>query len=365
MTGGPADGDAPCRGLDPAWLAQQLAEGFDSARPAVAFDRFIGTGQMSRNARFTVVWDEPTAGPESIVVKVPSGNPSTRAVSADSGIYQRECAFYSTVRELVDIRVPKPLAVSCDDDGLDFAILLEDLRRSTQGDHLEGLDDGQIDLAIGQAAALHAPLWDVDHPALSAIGSDAEDRGRRVQALVEMILPVCLERLRTGLDDDVPRFLDAFVPRIADWVATPRTTASVVHGDFRADNFLFGDHPEAPPLAVVDWQTVTTGAGVTDISYLLGGTLEVDRRRVEETARLDQYRAELAARGADYPAHACFDDYALGTPHGITTALVATVMADETERGDALFALMLNRHTHHAIDVDLLDRIAPPPLSNS
>ncbi len=354
------DGDAapPCRGLDPAWLADQLAID-DRPAPAVTFDGFIGTGQMSRNARFSVAWETPESGPESIVVKVPSANPSTRSVSAESGIYQRECAFYSTVRELVDIRVPAPLAVSCDDDGVDFAILLEDLRHSAQGDHLEGLHDSQVDLAIGQAAALHAPLWGrTDDPALDALQA-GPDRGLRMQQLVEMIMPICLERLRPGLDDDVLAFLDAFVPRIAEWIETPRTSASVVHGDFRADNFLFAQNGEgdAPALAVVDWQTVATGAGVTDVSYLLGGTLDVARRRADERARLDQYRGELAARGVDYPVDDCFDDYALGSPHGITTALVATVMADETERGDALFALMLNRHTHHAIDVGLLDRL--------
>lgn len=348
---------APCRGLDPAWLAAQLAEPVGGPAPTVAFDRFIGTGQMSRNARFTVSWADPADGPASVVVKVPSANPGTRALSADSGIYQRECAFYRAVRELVDIRVPLPLTVSCDDDGLDFAIVLEDLRESAQGDHLEGLDDHQIDLAIGQAAALHAPLWDSSHPALATIGSDPADRGPKVQELVEIILPVCLQRLRPGLDDDVLGFLDAFVPRISEWIRTPRTATSVVHGDFRADNFLFATTATAPPLAVVDWQTVTTGAGVTDISYLLGGTLDVAQRRADEQARLAQYRAELAERGVDYASAACFDDYALATPHGITTALVATVMADETERGDALFALMLNRHTHHAIDVDLIDRL--------
>ena len=52
------------------------------------------------------------------------------------------------------------------------------------------------------------------------------------------------------------------------------------------------------------------------------------------------------------------DRYALASLHGIVVGITATIMATETERGNNLFALMLNRHTRHAIDVDALDRLA-------
>ena len=38
-------------------------------------------------------------------------------------------------------------------------------------------------------------------------------------------------------------------------------------------------------------------------------------------------------------------------------AMSATVMAEQTERGDALFTLMLNRHGRHALDMEALARI--------
>ena len=35
----------------------------------------------------------------------------------------------------------------------------------------------------------------------------------------------------------------------------------------------------------------------------------------------------------------------------------AARMAEQTERGDALFTLMLNRHGRHALDMGALDRL--------
>jgi hypothetical protein len=38
-------------------------------------------------------------------------------------------------------------------------------------------------------------------------------------------------------------------------------------------------------------------------------------------------------------------------------AITATSVAEQTERGDALFTLMLNRHGRHALDLDALTLI--------
>ena len=41
----------------------------------------------------------------------------------------------------------------------------------------------------------------------------------------------------------------------------------------------------------------------------------------------------------------------------VVIAMSTTVMAEQTDRGDALFTLMLNRHGRHALDMEALDRI--------
>ena len=63
-----------------------------------------------------------------------------------------------------------------------------------------------------------------------------------------------------------------------------------MHGDFRPDNFLFGTTPDAVPLAVVDWQTLSLGLGAADVAYFLGGAFAPDRRRDIERDLLEHYR---------------------------------------------------------------------------
>ena len=51
-----------------------------------------------------------------------------------------------------------------------------------------------------------------------------------------------------------------------------------MHGDFRADNLLFG--PARP--VVLDWQTASFGAGTGDLAYFLGSSLLVPLRQEHE-----------------------------------------------------------------------------------
>lgn len=144
-------------GLDPEWIAANATVDGYRAESA-GFVGFIGTGQMSRNARFRLHWAE-CDGPESVVVKLPSSEAATRAVSFDHDVYLRECVFYRDVASLVDVCVPRALAVHYDAGARDFAILLEDLDGSAQGDQFTEPSDDELQLGIEQCAALHAPLW--------------------------------------------------------------------------------------------------------------------------------------------------------------------------------------------------------------
>ncbi|MEM7342427.1 MAG: phosphotransferase [Actinomycetota bacterium] len=349
-----------CIGLDPGWLAEALAN--DGVAPTgVRFDGFIGTGQMSRNARFSVEWPAEAgapARPATVVVKVPSAEPATRAASFQHGIYERECEFYRSVAPLVQVTAPTSLAVHVDADASDFAIVLEDLAGSEQGDQFTEPTDRQLQLAIDQAAALQAPVWGaVGGPAFAAYQSDPATRATRNAQAFPLFLAVVTERLGPDLDPDVVAMLDRFAGLVEPWVLAASRPDTLVHGDFRPDNFMFGVAAGAPPLAVVDWQTLGIGPGVIDVAYLLGAAVSPERRRRSEDELLGRYRAALAERGVDYPAEQCRADYALGSAHGVVVAVTATAMADRTERGDALFTLMLNRHGRHVLDVGLLDRL--------
>lgn len=343
-------------GLDPEWIAANST--VDGRTPVGAeFAEFVGTGQMSRNARFTLDWGS-AAGPSSVVVKVPSDDPGTRAMSFEHGAYANECAFYRSVAPLVDVVAPAALAVHFDPSAHDFAIVLEDLSGSEQGDQFTEPTDDQLKLAVEQAVALQAPVWGAtDGPAFAAYRDGASERGTNLQALLPVFLPTVFERLGDGLDADVSQLIVAFVDQVGRWHDLQSRPTTLVHGDFRPDNFMFGVADGAPPLAVVDWQTLGLGLGATDVAYLLGAAVTPERRRAIEHDMLDCYVDELGRRGVDYSMDQCLADYALGSLHGVLVAVTATTVAAQTERGDALFTLMLNRHGRHGLNLDALSRL--------
>ncbi len=347
--------------LDAAWMGEALESAGVADGATVTdleFDGFIGTGQMSRNARYRLTWDDPDGRPATVVGKFPSSDANTRQSSFDSGAYHHEFAFYAQLAATVDITTPRCWVARFDADDPDFVLIMEDLADSRQGDQFTEPDDEVSARAIEQAAALHGPRWGdptlADEPALR---SPFGDRGELLRHYFTAASDVCLTRLGHGLEDDVQQLIRDFIPLVGAWAQGTGTPTTPVHGDFRPDNFLIGQTPEAVPFAVVDWQTLALGLGVADVAYFIGGAFEPARRAAIEDDLLARYRDELGRYGPRYDPADCWRDYVWGTLHGVVIAVCATMMADQTERGDAMLTLMARRHARHAIDLGALDRV--------
>jgi hypothetical protein len=345
--------------IDGPWMTDALedagvAQG--AVVTSVTFDRFVGTGQMSRNARLLLTWDRPEGRPATVVGKFPSDDATARLSSFTAGIYETEVAFYEEIAATVAIRTPECFVARFDPDAPDFVLILEDLADSVQGDQFAGCTEVEAGLAIEQAVSLHAPRWgDSTLSGLTALKPrHGEDRDTRHGAYYRACFEGCLARLGPGLEADVVRLVEDFNAVIPQWAVGTGTPRTVVHGDFRPDNFLFGRTPEAPPLAVVDWQTVFEGVGTADIAYLIGGSFPPEQRAALESDLVEDYRRRLNAAGVDYSKDACWRDYRWETIHGLMVGVVATMFAKQTQRGDELFTLMVSRHARHALDFDVL-----------
>ena len=137
--------------------------------------------------------------------------------------------------------------------------------------------------------------------------------------------------------------------RPATWPSRdePRT---IVHGDFRADNLLFG--PARP--VVLDWQTASFGTGTSDLSYFLGSSLPVPVRQQHEEAlvRAVSLHPQPPRRAADLGRLLA----RLPPPRlrGIIMDIIAAMVVQQTARGDEMFAAMASRHARHARDLDAL-----------
>src|SRR3546814_2843032 len=74
--------------------------------------------------------------------------------------------------------------------------------------------------------------------------------------IITMLYEGFIERYADTLDPDVREAGDEVVRRITDYLEYRPEPLTVVHGDFRLDNLLFGG---PYPVAAVDWQTVPRG----------------------------------------------------------------------------------------------------------
>ena len=94
--------------IDAEWMTAALEEAgvAGGARVTDLAFAFIGTGQMSRNARFHLTWDRPAGRPASVVGKFPSGDAPTKASSFAAGVYLGEYSFYDEIAATVAVRTP-------------------------------------------------------------------------------------------------------------------------------------------------------------------------------------------------------------------------------------------------------------------
>jgi type IV secretory pathway TrbD component len=351
VVGDPMDIDGPW--MTEAMQTAGVAEGATVSE--TVFEGFVGTGQMARSARFRLVWDDSTGRPASVVGKFPSDDPAARSTGFDHGTYRTEHVFYRDVADTVDVRAPRCYVTRLDEAAGAFVLIMEDLAHSQQGDQLIGLTADQASLAMREAAGLHGPRW--GDPTLRAFMADrpkGAEFGTYVQTLYTMLVEPFAERLGPNLDADVVQQARDLTPHVADWFVRSDTPSTLVHLDFRPDNFLFAAAPEAPPLVVVDYQTMTDGLGMWDVGYAIGGSFEPGERARVERDLVEEYRRHLTARGVAYRSDTCWQDYRLGAVWGVIMTVLAASMAQTTERGDAMLTTMAARHGRHAIDLESL-----------
>ncbi|MEE8042188.1 MAG: oxidoreductase family protein, partial [Pseudomonadales bacterium] len=113
-----------------------------------------------------------------------------------------------------------------------------------------------------------------------------------------------------------------------------RSAWTLVHGDYRLENFLFDD-AHADPLVVLDWQLISWGSGLRDLSYFIAQNLTTELRREHESDLLKRYHETLRAHDANgYRFDQLIRDYRIGL-------LLATVipvngarmLAEQKEQG--------------------------------
>ncbi|MFC5748323.1 phosphotransferase [Actinomadura rugatobispora] len=339
--------------VTPAWLTEVLRAG--GADVEVARLRFepIGTGQTGASYRFHLDVRPERGGadarvPRTVVLKMAAGPEKVRKRLAPG--YRSEVGFYRTFASSAAIRVPRCWSAEMSPDARSFTLVLEDAHPALPGRQTEGCTLAQATAAVRNLAGLHASFWNderLDHGSSWLRSLDASGMAIMAKMLAKATAAF-VDRYRAELSPEDVDTLHRTAGAVADWGRHTFTRRTLIHGDYRLDNLMFG--PEDDVLAV-DWQTLEAGFPARDLAYFLSTALPPEIRRPHEEVLVGAYHERLVHHGvADYPAELCFDDYRRGMLQGPLITVIGCISASgpRTADSDRMF-LSMAAHTCAAI----------------
>jgi len=242
-----------------------------------------------------------------------------------------------------------------DDEDGDFLLLLDDLAPAVQGDQLAGCTPAQAEAAVVNLAGLHGPRWGDPTLAEAGMADAGPADGAVLKEVMASTTEMFLDRFAAELSPAEAAALEGLADTIDRWLVGRPERRAPVHGDYRLDNLMFA--PDGTVTAL-DWQTVSLGLPARDVAFLLSTGLSVDDRRTHEADIVEAYRRALETHGVEgHGSDECFDDYAFSMLQGPLIAELGWLVAETTERGDAMFMAMVRRACAAIDDLGTLSRI--------
>jgi hypothetical protein len=351
--------------LTTGWLTDTLR-----ASGALGADRSVsgfeitpvgaGTGLLGMVMRVHLQYDggAPGSEPASLVVKFSHPVEANRAIAMNTNMYAREVSFFHDIAGSVD--VPKPFChfAAVDVEAGENIVVLEDLGAYRAGDQVAGVSPDDVKLIIDAIAPLHAAYWgNCDIPLLANFmridSSYAEKFPPSVYATWENCLVQFPDAIAADVQPHVARYVEQLPRLMADMGARTQT---VVHGDVRLDNVMFGGGDGQHPVVMVDWQAIMVSIPLHDMSYLLSQSLDVDVRREHEAELIEYYHAKLQELGvADVTLQECWDGYDAGVLFLFSYPLIIGGFCQmDDPRGVELAGAVLERSSATVSDRNLL-----------
>ncbi len=299
------------------WLRQALAAGGSAAASEITeveveqlSDVTNALGNLYRCR--LVARDGEAVDPASVIVKLPSADALAFRFARWLSLHRREYVFYRDISARGYVRTPTLFYGDFDPRSHRFVLVLEDLGGMEAIPQVPGFDADRARHAVRAIAGLQGRFWDAaDEPALAACGDFLNTRESRImQTVCLLTLPAAFDRFGDLFTDETRHLAEKFGLRItAHFAALAAGPKTVVHGDFRADNMLFGGECQ-DDLAVIDWQGFGLGCGMYDIAFFLGTSVTSEVRRRIEGDVLDEYHDITSRLGAEnYTREDCWRSY--------------------------------------------------------
>ncbi|MFM2070850.1 MAG: hypothetical protein RLZZ623_1113 [Actinomycetota bacterium] len=351
--------------LTEAWLTDVLrASGsLDDTTSVASFSTEPvgeGVGMLGVLVRVNLSYDRATAGaPASIIAKFPTLVAGNRAVAMHFRLYEREIRFYLDIEPQVEVSAPKCFAGEIDPSTGDAVLLLEDLGAYTMGDQVAGCTADEAITILDAVVGLHARFWGktVGDPLLASV--PAVDDAFQIDGIAGGTAAgwdPCMAMFADIIPDEIKAAKDRFVPAVPDLHRRMgQRQQTVIHGDVRLDNMMFGTQPGQRDVVLLDWSLITT-CGLHDVAYLVTQNVTTDERRAHESRIIEHYHGRLVELGVqNYSLEQCWDDYRLSALQLYAYAIViAGTLDPSNERGAAFMRQLVSRASAAVMDHNLL-----------
>ncbi len=300
------------------WLRKALAAGGASDFPeieALEIEKLSDVANALGNlfrCRVVARGGGVQADPASVIVKLPTSNAISLKLARWLSLHRREYVYYRDISPHSQVRVPALHYGDFDARSHRFVLVLEDLGGMEAIPQSAGVGIERAQRAIREIAGLQGRFWEAaEEPALADCGAFLTARQRRImQTLYLLTLPLAFERFDDLFTADTRRRAETFGSKIdAHFAAVAKGPKTVVHGDYRGDNVLFGREGE-DDFAVIDWQGCGFGCGMYDVAFFLATSVSIDDRRRMERDALAEYHDIVCRMGAkNYARDDCWRSY--------------------------------------------------------
>ncbi len=319
--------------VDAEWLDRVMRRNgvLSSAKVSgvAAADLGLGVGIMAEVSRLSIDYEKPETGaPASVISKFPTADPTNLGVARALSFYPREVAFYTKLARYSPIRTPRLFHAELDMADHSFVLLLEDLHGATLGDQITGLTPAQAEAAITAIGRLHGTWWGkVDSGEMTALFDFSDPQyGAAVQAGYQGFVGPALSNFSGCYSDYTKRTaegLAAVAARVLKELSSSQRT--FLHGDYRADNLLFGPSLGDDRIAAVDWQLSGRGGPLYDVAYLICNSVPTAYRQEAEQALLRRYHDTLLQMGVEgFTYDDCWEAYRFAVLCGLFVAVFTT-----------------------------------------
>lgn len=276
--------------IDPTWLRE--VAGLDCGSAEVT-QIGVGIGVSSALYRVSLTGE---GCPATVIVKLPALDEAAVFTSTMLRMYIREVRFFEELAEQVPVRVPSFHHGAVDEETSQFVVVMEDMSAFRIVDQLEGMAVEDADRAVDALARWHAQWWGKAEE-LAADGLTVHLRDPIYTAVLPLVFGEGWQKLTTEHElpaavlEVGPRWTDALPGLLHDLGAAPTT---LCHGDYRADNILFGEDGEP---VLLDFQLIGTGGGAYDLAYFITQSLRSEDAEQHERRLFDRWCDGLEAAG--------------------------------------------------------------------